>query len=207
MESRVEEILGKANEKGLTVAMNSQLPFSIRSYETICGKIEVQKPNHFVINLSPGVMGREMIPESVPHALSLLYEVFGPGKIQRLSFEAVEERQMSIQFEYLFGQNRCTVSVNLTHEEKQPRDLSFGFNDRIVSRSLDLTHYAIYFNYGDVKVRIADPLELSVKNFMDAVEKKTDPLIGYFHILNNMRLLKQIYDGYGELKKRKAWKN
>jgi hypothetical protein len=35
---------------------------------------------------------------------------------------------------------------------------------------------------------------------MDAVEKKTDPLIGYSHILNNMKLLKQINDGYLESK-------
>jgi len=207
MERQAEAVLEKAREKRLIVAMNSQLPFLIRSYETICGKIEVERTNHFVINLCPAVSGREMIPESAPHALSLLHHVFGPGKIQRLSFEPAEERKMTIRFEYLFDQSECDVSINLTTQEKQPRDLSFGFNGRIVTRSLDLKDYAIYFNYEDLRVRVCDPLEQSVKNFMDAVEKKIDPLIGYSHILNNMRLLKQINDGYGEFEKRHAWRN
>jgi hypothetical protein len=203
MERRVEEILTKANEKGLIVAMNSQWPFSIPSYETICGKIEVQKINHFLINLSPGVRGREMIPVSVPHALSLLYHVFGPGKIQRLSFESDEARKMTIHFEYLFDHSKCEVFINLTTQEKQPRDLSFGFNDRMVSRNLDLNQYAIYFNYRGLRVRISDPLELSVQNFIEALEKKLDPLIGYSHIQHNMMLLKKINDGYIEFATKK----
>jgi hypothetical protein len=52
-----------------------------------------------------------------------------------------------------------------------------------------------------------DPLELSVKNFMEAVKKKTDPLIGYPHILHNTSLLKEIDDGFGEFEKRDLWKS
>jgi hypothetical protein len=56
-------------------------------------------------------------------------------------------------------------------------------------------------------MRIVDPLERSVKNFMEALEKKTEPLIGAPHILHNMTLLKEIDNGLGEFEKRTSWKS
>jgi len=41
-----------------------------------------------------------------------------------------------------------------------------------------------------------DPLELSVQDFIEAVREQREPLIGYSHILNNMSLLRKIYDSY-----------
>jgi hypothetical protein len=88
-----------------------------------------------------------------------------------------------------------------------PRDFSFGLNDKIVFRSLDPENYEIYFHYGEKRLGIIDPLELSVKNFMEAVEKETEPFIGMLHILHNMSLLKEIDDGFGEFEKRNLWKS
>ena len=41
---------------------------------------------------------------------------------------------------------------------------------------------------------IKDPLDLSVQNFIRAVKENWEPLIGKAHIMNNMSLLKKIYD-------------
>jgi hypothetical protein len=114
---------------------------------------------------------------------------------------------MSIKFSYLFETRACDVVIKLIFQDTLPRDLSFGLNDRIVFRSLGLEDYEIYFNYGDKKLRIVDPLAFSVQNFMEAVEKQTEPFIGALHILHNMSLLKEIDDGYGDIEKRKPWKN
>jgi len=196
MKGRVEEILRKAKEKRLTVAMNSQWPFALRFYEKICGEIEVKKSNRFFIGLSPSTSGREMISEAVPHALSLLYAAFGEGEIGSLMFESPKEEEMTIRFKYLFGRKDCEVLIKLTKKEGQPREFQFGFNDKIVRRSLNLKTYDIYFNYGNRQWKIADPLNLSVRDFIKAVEKREEPLIGPSHILCNMPLLKTIYEGY-----------
>jgi predicted dehydrogenase len=203
----VEEMFEKALRKKLTIAMNSQWSFSIDAYEAICGKIVIQKSNTFFIKMSPPYPGREMISESVPHAISLLYGLLGAGEIEELHFESEGEKEMSIRFVYLFGTEVCKGLIRLTFQETMPRDFSFGLNDKIVFRSLDLENYEIYFNYGDKKLRIIDPLELSVKNFMEAVEKETEPFIGMLHILHNMSLLKEIDDGFGEFEKRNLWKS
>jgi hypothetical protein len=203
----VEDIFKKAREKRITIAMNSQWPFSVESYEKICGKVEIKKSNQFVILLSPFSVGKEMIPDSVPHALSLLYHIFGVGEIEHLKFDSREEREMSIQFAYRFGIQECDVLIKLKFQDSQPREFSFGFNGKAVVRSIDVENYGIYFTDGNKKSKIVDPLELSVKNFMEAVERKIEPLIGYSHILSTLSLLKKIYDGYLEFEKRDSWKN
>jgi len=204
---RVEDVLKKASQKKLTVAMNSQWPFSKEGYERLCGKLELRRSNAFFIRMSPFSPGKAMIPESLPHPLSLLYCLLRPGKIEDVSFESRGEGEMDIRFTYLFETKACDVAVRLVHQKTPPREFSFGFNDKIAVRSLDLQNYEIYFNYQDKKLRIQDPLELSVKNFMEAVEKKTEPFIGTRHILHNMSLLKEIDDGFGEFEKKNLWKS
>jgi predicted dehydrogenase len=204
---RVDAIFEKASKRKLTIAMNSQWPFSIESYEELCGKLKLRRSNVFFIRMSPFSPGKAMIPESLPHPLSLLYCLLGAGKIEDASFEARGEGEMDIRFTYLFGAKACDVAVRLMHQKTPPREFSFGFNGKIVVRSLGLQNYEIYFNYGDRKLRIRDPLELSVRNFMEAVEKKIEPLIGARHIIHNMFLLKEIDDSLREFAKRNLWKS
>jgi len=204
---RIEDIFEKARQKKLTIAMNSQWPFSIDAYEAISGKVIIQNSNTFVMAMSPPFPGREMIPESVPHALSLLYSLLGVGEIEDLSFESDGERGMGIKFCYLFDTRSCEVFIHLTCQETPPRNFSFGLNGKIVSRSLGLENYEIYFHYEEKKMKIVDPIELSVGNFLGALERETEPFIGYLHILHNMSLLKQIDDGFGEFVKSKSWES
>ena len=204
---RIEDIFEKAREKKLTIAMNSQWLFSLDSYEEICGKIGIQETSHFFMRMSPFSPGKVMIPESIPHPLSILYCRFGAGEIKHLNFESGGEGKLDIRFTYLFGTRACDVLIKLVPQKTQPREFSYGFNGRIVSRSLDLENYEIYFHYGNKKLRIVDPLERSVKNFMEALENKIEPFIGSPHILHNMSLLKEIDDGFGEFEKRAPWKS
>jgi predicted dehydrogenase len=196
IEGKLRNIFEKAKERKLCVAMNSQWPFALKYYKKICGKIEIKKLNRFFITLSPYTSGREMIPEAVPHALSLLYSVLGEGEIGNLIFDSPKEGEMTIKFKYLFGKKDCEVLIKLTKKEGQPREFQFGFNDRIVKRSLNLRNYDIYFNYGNRKWKIADPLDLSVRDFIEAIEEGCEPLVGHSHILSNTVLLKTIYDRY-----------
>ncbi len=193
-----QNILERANQRNLTVAMNSQWPFSVRYYEKICGPIDSRRINKFFISTSPISLGKDMIPESVPHALSILYFVLGDGEITNLHLEPDEEEIM-IRFRYRSQITCCDVVINLIRKEHQPRDFFFGFNDRVVRRILDLENYEMYFGYEDKKVRIRDPLDLSVRDFIEAVRVHREPLIGYSHIMSNMSLLKEIYNSYQEM--------
>lgn len=204
---RIEDIFENAREKKLVIAMNSQWPFSLDAYEGMCGKIKIQETRSFYMRMSPFSMGREMIPDSIPHPLSILYCQLGEGEIKRLNFESGGEGNLDIRFTYLYGTGACSVLIKLVHQKTQPREFAYGFNNRVISRSLDLENYEIYFCYGNQKLRIADPLERCVENFLVSLEKNIEPLIGASHILHNMSLLKKIDDGLGEFEKRALWKN
>jgi hypothetical protein len=192
--SLLKNIFETAESNNLKIAMNSQCPFSLPYYEELCGPIDYQKVETFFIRLSPMVSGKEMILESVPHALSILYTVFSDGEIGNLSIKAYKEKIIT-QFHYIFPTGYCEVMIELVRTILPPRSFSYGFNGKIIHRVLDLDTYDISFKYSDKILMIKDPLELSVQDFILAVREKREPIIGRAHIMSNMVLLKIIYDG------------
>lgn len=194
MQEWLDHLFETAENKHLTIAMNSQWPFCIPYYEELCGPINIQAVDTFSIGLSPMVGGRDMIPDSVPHALSLLYGTLGDGDILNLNIDDHDET-MIITFDYNTIIHACRVLIRLTRNEHKPRDFSFGFNGRMVQRSLDMETYDIHLNHANRSLKIIDPLDLSVRDFMSAVREKREPLIGRSHILSNMTCLKIIYNG------------
>jgi hypothetical protein len=193
IDSRLDNIFETAESNNLTIAMNSQWPFSLPYYEKLCAPIDNHKVDTFFIRLSPVVSGKEMILESVPHALSILYTVFGDGEISSLIIERYKER-IKTKFHYIFPTGCCEVMIDLVRTTLPPRSFSYGFNDKVIHRVLDLDIYDIFFKYSNKTMKIRDPLDLSVKDFISAVRDKREPFIGRAHIMSNMALLKKIYN-------------
>ncbi|MFO7839793.1 MAG: Gfo/Idh/MocA family oxidoreductase [Desulfosalsimonadaceae bacterium] len=196
IDALLEPVFEQARRKNRKIAMNCQWPFSLPFYEELCGPVDAEAAETFYIRLSPVVSGREMIPDSVPHALSLLYRVFGAGEIKGLSFTAgsKEAAELTIRFDYASASRSCQSSIELVQTLRQPRDFAYGFNGRIVQRALEGPGYRISFTHGDKKIPIQDPLELSVRDFISAAEKNREPAAGTEHIRNNMKLLTEIYN-------------
>jgi hypothetical protein len=191
----IDLLFQKAEDRNIKIAMNSQWPFSIPYYETLCGTIDRKKTNTFFMHLSPMAAGKEMILDSVPHALSILYFTLGEGKIIETDMDSSENR-IIIRFIYNANSNNCEVLIRLEREERQPRSFKFGFNDKIVYRVLNLKDYDIYFKYLDRALKVDDPLELSVKDFISSVGTKREPQIGKSHIMATDYMLKRIYNCY-----------
>jgi predicted dehydrogenase len=191
IEAMLESVLG-ARRKGTIVAMNSQWPFSLPYYEELVGPVDACAQRQFEMHLSPMSGGTEMIPESMPHALSMLYHIFGTGRVEGVRVECTGEI-MVVTFVYVSGSGGCACTVSLNRAERQPRPFGYGFNGRLVRRIVDMESYGIYFCYGDRTVKLIDPVELSVKDFMDAVRHRREPLIGPSHIATTTVLLKTIY--------------
>jgi predicted dehydrogenase len=187
----LDNLFEKAASKKLTVAMNSQWPFSIPIYEDLCGPLEAQRVASFFMRLSPGCTGKDMILDSLPHALSMLYFVLGAGEIHAVEMENRTTKK-SIHFFYIAPDHECDVLIELECQQHQPRSFKYGFNGKIVNRVVDLDHYDIYFQYQNRKIKIEDPLELSVKDFIGAVRDQREPVIGKSHIVATTKLLNKI---------------
>ena len=193
IEKMLKGIFSHADAENLTVGMNSQWPFSLPFYEELCGSIDPGKIDRFFIRLSPICTGREMILESVPHALSILYCICGSGTLGNIAVEHPHEEHLTIHADYRTQNTRLTVEIELIRNEFPPRELAFGFNDMLVRRTLHLDTYDIFFNYANRTRKIVDPLDLSVQDFMASVRDRREPLIGKSHIISTTLLLKQLY--------------
>jgi len=194
-DSWIENAFNRAQEKGIVIAMNSQWPFCLPFYEELCGMTDPERINEFSIRLSPLSLGREMIPDSVPHALSLLYCAAGSGIMEDLTFDKGDDTLM-IRFNYLAEQTRCAVMIEMVRETEQPRTFSFGFNGCVARRHIDLKTYTLHLTYGDKILKIADPLGLSVRDFVEATRTRREPVIGRRHITHTVSMLQQIYAEY-----------
>jgi len=191
----VDTYFKEANERSLVISLNSQWPFCLPFYENLCGKLDSSRIENFYIRLSPLSSGREMIPDSVPHALSLLHFVAGSGEIRDLSF-AGDDNSLTIGFLYLTQYGSIDACLELVRETMQPRTFSFGFNGEITRRVVDPESYTIYLTHDGKIIKIADPLELCICDFLDAVSSGREPTLGRRHIVDTAALLEQIYTAY-----------
>ncbi len=192
LKETLTRIFSAAERRKAIVAMNSQWPFSLPFYEALCGPIRGDAVSSFSMRLSPQCGGREMIVEAIPHALSLLYCVCGAGTISNLVTTARAEA-MTIYFDYGCAGPACSAEIRLVSQYTQPRDFSFGFNGQVVTRLLELKRYDIYLAYEGRSIKIEDPLDLSVQDFIAAASAGKEPLIGRAHIIDTALLLQQIY--------------
>lgn len=189
----LDHVLAGVEKKDLTLAMNAQWTFTLPDYEKLCGRISPEAVETFCINLSPRPDGRDMIPDSVPHALSLMVHVLGKGHVADLDITKAEG-MMGLTGIYHARMTDCRFQIILTRHARQPRPFSFGWNDRIVDRRLSLDPYEIAFQYQDDTIPITDPLELSVRHFLSAVDGREPSPVGPAHIRETTLMLKQIYD-------------
>jgi hypothetical protein len=191
-EDKLKDIFERAEKKSVKIIMNSQWPFVIPYYEKLCGTIDRKKTKTFFIRLSPLCTGKDMIPDSMPHSLSMLYSICGDGDVSNPDIKSTNG-DMTIKFNYTAKSAICEVTAKLVQEKSQPRTLSFGFDGKIANRIIDMQSYEIYLFHDDKRLHIPDPLELSVQNFLSALESNHEPLIDKTHIIHTSSLLKKIY--------------
>ncbi len=189
----VATLFRQAAAANIRIGMNSQWPFILPYYETLCGPLGSLRKEKFFISMRPISSGSDMIPDAVPHALSIVYAALGGGAIENPYVET-ERTAMHIQFLYRSAGNDCDVRIELIHQQQQPRDFLFGFDNKLVERVIDVQDYTIAFKYQDNIVSTPDPLELSVKDFLTAVRGQREPRIGKQHILDTAAQLQTIYD-------------
>jgi hypothetical protein len=187
-----ERVLDAARQRGLIIAMNSQWPFVLPAYDQLCGLPPADRIESFYIQLAPLSKGRAMIPDAMPHALSLLYCVLGKGMLEQIHMQSAPE-SLRLDFVYCGKSTRCRVTAELVHETTQPRSFAFGFNGTITRRTIDMATYAIAFSRDNQSCDVDDPLKLSVRDFLHACRNKVSPRIGHAHIINTSLMLQHLY--------------
>ena len=166
----VLRLVERARESNITLQLNTQWVFTLPGFYTLYPQ---QNPDPRTIKtfsmwLSPQSTGKDMIIDAAPHALSMLYALFGAGRIEDIRCDSPSDepgRDLQIVFDYLHATGDCTVSLGLNSTDVLPKPAAYAINQQRADRHVELPDYLISLRSSDKQVPIVDPLMCSVKTF------------------------------------------
>lgn len=176
------ELAAAAARGGLVVHENTQWPYTLGEYRRMTGEFDPKGIREFSSVFAPSSgTPAEMIMETASHANSLLLAI-GCSGMEDVTVEfcaAAGDKQavMDIRFTSRSAAN-APVDVHYRFEqcEQQPRTAAYAVNGRWVERRIGSPGYQILFCHQGSEMRIEDPVERSVHDFVEKVAAGTGGL-------------------------------
>lgn len=131
-----------------------------------------------------------MIIDAMPHVLSMLSTLTGPGLPENIMCQK-NLNQMLITFDY-HHVYQTKVTCRFIQTSEQPRPAKYSINDLAVERYLDMKNYQIYLQNHQQKIKIEDPLFLLVKNYISHVNQNL--AINNHKLISEMESLSILYE-------------
>ncbi len=158
-------------ERGALVTENVQWPENLPVLEALHGAWEMGSLRRVEMGLSPiSADPREMLEDSLPHLLSLVFAIAGLQHGDAMELEQVRTVRAApgrVALEARFVAPACTVEacLELVQHVEQPRPAWFAIDGRRADRSIG-ADYAIHFRAGDREFRVEDPMQRLVAGFV-----------------------------------------
>jgi hypothetical protein len=204
--------------------INQQWPYTLAAYDRCYPGGRQSAPlARFEMLLAPAEDGFEMIPNALPHVLSML-SALAPegGHVEQIEFERPGLGRMNIRFLYRHETGTVEVSAHLLQAPQQPRPAGYAINDCAVIRRIDLPSYQMFFEksarglsesdspHQDVSPQntaagprdhwfaVEDPLRLLLADFIRRLEEPQTYSSPDPHLLEGVRMLDEIYHAASE---------
>lgn len=174
-----------ARLKGKILTVNTQWPSVFSKIKDYYGKEKIKK---FFISMEPSGIAREnLIIECIPHFNSMLLKLFNKIKPKNINFSSGKDYER-INFNYLNNKEKCKIEYLFKKRDIKPSKISFSINNHHFYREIkgDNKQYLVY--NGKESFEIEDPLKVSIRSFVNAVNKQSQPLISETEALENVRL-------------------
>lgn len=204
---------------GRILMVNQQWPYTLPAFDRCYPGVRKSAGlEQFKMLLAPAEDGIEMIPNALPHVLSMLSAMKPAGGcVERIEFERPRRGQMTIRFQYRHESGCVEVCGHFVQAPQQPRPAGYAVNDCTVVRRIELPSYQMYFektvqalsrfddsNHDlnpqstadgsrDDWLAIEDPLRLLLADFIRRLEDPQSHCSPNPHLLDNVRILDEIY--------------
>jgi hypothetical protein len=180
---------------GRHLVVNTQWPWTLPAYQALFPERQPAASRSFVMALTPSLAGAPMIPDSMPHPLSLLQAVW-PDPEARLEDIVVDARApggaaLDVGFVYRALGRTIDCQVELRQGHTQPRRAAYGFDGRIAERVVRMADYAWSFTAEGREVPVPDPLAALVTEFVARVRGDAAP-VADFRIAQGVAMLEQL---------------
>jgi predicted dehydrogenase len=177
--ARARRLVAEFAERGLVVRENCQWPFTLPAYEKLFPGVLARPPELFAMSLSPPSGGRRMLPDALPHALSLLQAIVpSPDPaIEEIRFSTADPdaAEILVSFRYRAGPTRVRTEVRLVHGPTQPRAATYGLDGRLAWREVRMSDYRLWLHSETDRVALEDPLGRAVVEFLAAIPRSSEP--------------------------------
>ncbi len=156
--------------------MNTQWRHAIGPYMLLHPDVSPRAATSFEMRLSPRLSGLEMVPDALPHPLSILDHLFPadrPG-LAGLEVAFASPREAVVSFTHPGGAAGVRATVRLSTREEQPRPAAFGFDGRLAHRVIAEPGYRLSLRSeppNPREVALPDPMEAVVRRFVERVRK------------------------------------
>ncbi len=183
-------------EAGKVLLVNEPWPYTLPFFDELHPEAQIftRPPQDLAMLLCPEQIGFDMISNSAPHALSLLYALCPPGgALERLRVHANDVRDglptaMTISFQYSHSLGRTNVSIDLCQMAQAPRAAGYSINGHWVRRAVEMPGYRLSFVASERpratsrledsssqrpvrRLPITDPLEMLLADFLKRIER------------------------------------
>ena len=117
--------------------------------------------------------GPPMIPDAIPHALSLLQAVLPApdASVDDVSIRAYGEagERLDVTFVYRAGGRAVEARVDLRRARTQPRVAAYGFDGLLARREVRMEGYRLSLIGGNHRLDLPDPTPRLVQTFLARV--------------------------------------
>jgi hypothetical protein len=168
-------------EAGLLLDLLTQWPQTLGSYIELFPQTAVEPFERFEMRLSPISSGPEMVPDAMPHVLSMVWALMkesGEIASPKAAF-GNGGRELTVDFDYRHRRGVTGVTARFVTCPEQPRPAWYGINGRVAERKLDMTGgYAMRLvdrhDEGGRGVALPDPLPMLVRQFVGELRDGPD---------------------------------
>jgi hypothetical protein len=134
----------------------------------------------FEMRLSPITSGPDMVPDAVPHFLSMIRTLTGSSEPADISISAEfiggDPRRLRIAAGFAHDRGVTHATLHLETCPQRPRPAWYAINGARVDREVELVGYQQFFRAGQRRIPLPDPLGLLVGRFLAdvAANRPTD---------------------------------
>ena len=194
VESQTASIVDAFVDRGLLLDTLTQWAEAWPIYDALYPHATGEPVRSFRMILSPIEFGPSMVPDALPHALSLLWARVGAGVVDRATAVFDEpQRRLRVGFDYQHQHGSTSAQCVFTACESQPRPAAFGVNGRMAHRAIEMSDYSMRLVADNGRgASLPDPLDSFIRNFLRRLERR--PTTDRPRLLSSMTNLWRVYD-------------
>jgi predicted dehydrogenase len=185
-------------DAGRHLMLVTQWPETLAGFRALHAGVADGPVERFDMHLCPPLPGAAMIPDAMPHPLSMVQALIGVGAVESIrgGFRTEDRRTLEIEFDYRHATGVTTVGCRFVVRETPPRPAEYAVNGRWVSREIRLPGYEMVLVAEGRTVPIDDPLPAHVRRFVERAEagEPFDPA----PLVSGMVALREIADAVAE---------